>query len=245
MSLSSQKYTHSVLGKVNLKVLSTARRFTARWKGDILHMTIPAGIDLDEYNRVLDRMTPDILASRPVIGRKYFPGYTFANDLFGIRVVESPQTRKGEIDAIPFTKEKPPVYEFRVAPGTLDSDSIQSRLSKFIGKCAYGPASHYLLPELDELIVELGFQDRVRLTEITRASAKYGDCSNRGKVRLAARVLYMPKLFRRAVMTHELAHLDHFDHTPQFYVRWQQLFPEFDVRTFHKRLRTVDLPLLR
>lgn len=245
MGLISQKYTHPVIGKINLKVLSTARRFTARWKGDILHLTIPAGFDAAEYNRVLDRMTPDIMSHRPVIGRKYFPGYAFENDLFGIRVMESPQTRAGDIDAVPCHDGDRHFYEFRVASGTLDDDNMQSRLSKFIERCAYGPACMYMLPELDRMIVSTGYEKRVSHTEIARTASKLGDCSSSARIRIAARVLYMPEPVRRAVMTHELAHLDHFDHTPQFYTRWQELFPDFDVRTLREKIRTLDLPLLR
>lgn len=239
----SQKFLHPVLGRINIKVLSTARRVTARWKANIIHITIPPGIEASEFLRIIERMTPEIQAMRPVIGRKYFDGYSFSNDLICIKVVESATIRRGDIEAIPLHNCEPKGYEFRVAPGTLDDDEMQLRLKKFIEKCAFRPAGSLLHPEFYSIVEELGYQNRVTDFAIARSSTKLGTCSESGKISLAARLIYMPEQIRRAVITHELAHLDHFDHTPEFYARWQQLFSDFDVRTLKKHLKTIDLPI--
>lgn len=239
----SQKFFHPVLGRINIKVLSTARRVTARWKANIIHITIPPGIETSEFLRIIERMTPEIQAMRPVIGRKYFDGYSFSNDLIRIKVVEYATIRRGDIEAIPLLDCEPKGYEFRVAPGTLDDDEMQLRLKKFIEKCTFRPADFLLHTELYSIVEELGYQSRVTDFAIARSSAKLGTCSENGKISLAARLIYMPEQIRRAVMTHELAHLDHFDHTPEFYARWQQLFSDFDVHTLKKHLKTLDLPI--
>lgn len=239
----SQKYFHPVLGRMNIKVLSTARRVTARWKANIIHVTIPAGIEVSEFHRIIERMTPEIQAMRPDIGRKYSDGYSFSNDLISIKVVESATIRRGDIDAIPQLDCEPKGYEFRVAPGTLDDDEMQIRLKKFIEKCAYGPAGIMLYPEFFSIVEKLGYQNRVTDFGITRSSAKLGSCSESGKISLAPRLIFMPEHIRRAVTTHELAHLDHFDHTPKFYAQWQKLFPDFDVHTLNARIKELDLPL--
>lgn len=239
----SQKFLHPVLGRMNIKVLSTARRVTARWKANIIHITIPPGIETSEFLRIIERMTPEIQAMRPVIGRKYFDGYSFSNDLICIKVVESATIRRGDIEAIPLLDCNPKGYEFRLAPGTLDDDEMQIRLKKFIEKCAYEPAGYMLYSEFFPIVDKLGYQSRVTDFAIARSSAKLGTCSESGKISLAARLIYMPEQIRRAVMTHELAHLDHFDHTPEFYARWQQLFSDFDVHTLNARIKELDYPL--
>ena len=56
---------HSTLGRVIVTVNPRARRFTARWKGVQLHLTVPAGVNVASTTRALDTMAVKLLASKP------------------------------------------------------------------------------------------------------------------------------------------------------------------------------------
>lgn len=48
------------------------------------------------------------------------------------------------------------------------------------------------------------------------AGSRWGSCSSQGKIRLSWRLILAPPAVRRYVVAHEVAHLVHLDHSPQF-----------------------------
>lgn len=59
---------------------------------------------------------------------------------------------------------------------------------------------------------------------ISRARRRWGSCSSKGTLRLNWRLVQAPDLVRRSVVAHEVAHLVHFDHSPQFHDLLGKLF---------------------
>jgi predicted metal-dependent hydrolase len=56
------------------------------------------------------------------------------------------------------------------------------------------------------------------------AGTRWGSCSSRGAIRLSWRLILAPPAARRYVVAHEVAHLKHLDHSPQFKAFEAQLF---------------------
>ncbi|WP_324261283.1 M48 family metallopeptidase [Altererythrobacter sp. H2] len=67
---------------------------------------------------------------------------------------------------------------------------------------------------------------------LSRAQRRWGSCSSTGTVRINWRLIQAPDFVRQSVVAHEVAHLIHFDHSPQFHRLLADLFGE--------RLREAD-----
>lgn len=59
---------------------------------------------------------------------------------------------------------------------------------------------------------------------LSNARRRWGSCSARGAIRMNWRLVMAPDAVRRSVVAHEVAHLVHFDHGPQFHALLAELF---------------------
>lgn len=240
----SQKFLHPVAGYVNVRVLKTARRVTARWKADVLHICIPPGLSIDSFNVILDGMMPDIMAMKPVAAPSsmYYDGYTFENDIVRIKVMESAGERVGYVSAYPVLADDKAELRIVAPPSHAGLTGNEAVIAKLIQKYAYVKSQKVLVDELRQIASDKRLLSRVTGIKISRNNTKLGTCSSRGEITLSRRLLFMPRDMRRAVMTHELAHLDHFDHSEAFYTRWAELHGA-PVRHYRKLYNTVSSPI--
>ena len=74
---------------------------------------------------------------------------------------------------------------------------------------------------------------RVRLS---RAQRRWGSCSTGGTIRINWRLVMAPDEIRRSVVAHEVAHIIHFDHGPQFHALLGELF-EGDIEAANRWLK--------
>jgi len=56
------------------------------------------------------------------------------------------------------------------------------------------------------------------------AGSRWGSCSSDGRIRLSWRLILAPPAVRRHVVSHEVAHLVHLNHGPQFKALEARLF---------------------
>jgi len=71
---------------------------------------------------------------------------------------------------------------------------------------------------------------------LSNAQRRWGSCGPQGSIRINWRLVMAPDFVRRSVVAHEVAHLDHFDHSPRFHARLSELF-EGDVAEANRWLR--------
>ena len=64
----------------------------------------------------------------------------------------------------------------------------------------------------------------VRSVSVGDAGTRWGSCSSQGRIRLSWRLILAPPQARRYVVAHEVAHLVHLDHSPQFKALEARLF---------------------
>jgi predicted metal-dependent hydrolase len=64
---------------------------------------------------------------------------------------------------------------------------------------------------------------------------RWGSCSNKGIITLSTELIKLPDLYIEYVIIHELCHLKHHNHGPDFYKLLSVIFPEW--KTVRKELR--------
>jgi predicted metal-dependent hydrolase len=106
------------------------------------------------------------------------------------------------------------------------AESLQSRLLRWLKQEALHLAK-------DDLAHYCALADKpVPALSLSGAQRRWGSCSTRGVVRINWRLIMAPDFVRRSVVAHEVAHLVHFDHSPQFKAFLARLFegdlPEAD-----------------
>ena len=70
---------------------------------------------------------------------------------------------------------------------------------------------------------KLAGEDTPRL-QLGDPRSRWGSCSSRGTIALSWRLIMAPASVRRSVIAHEVAHMRHMDHSPEFYAWMDELF---------------------
>jgi hypothetical protein len=71
---------------------------------------------------------------------------------------------------------------------------------------------------------------------LSNAQRRWGSCARDGTIRVNWRLVMAPDMVRRSVVAHEVAHLVHFDHSPQFHAMLDDLY-EHDIRAANRWLK--------
>lgn len=83
-----------------------------------------------------------------------------------------------------------------------------------------------LLPELERLMAATGL--RAAAVRVAFQRSRWGSCSRDGLVSLNAKLLFLPPELVRYVLLHELCHLRHLDHSPDFYAELERVEPRLN-----------------
>ena len=81
-----------------------------------------------------------------------------------------------------------------------------------------------------ELAAAFGFDFNGRVT-IRNNVSNWGSCSSKGNINLNLNLMRLPEELRDYVMLHELCHLKHLNHGPEFHALLESVCPE------HRRLQ--------
>lgn len=98
------------------------------------------------------------------------------------------------------------------------ADGLSRRVENFLKRLALETMSR----EVSEDAATIGL--RARAVSVGDAGSRWGSCSSQGRIRLNWRLILAPPQIRRFVVAHEVAHLRHLDHGPQFKALEAQLF---------------------
>jgi predicted metal-dependent hydrolase len=112
------------------------------------------------------------------------------------------------------------------APGLVDGElrcggleeSVPQRIQAFLRKLALETMSR------DVAEFAAAAEVSVRSVAVGDASTRWGSCSSDGRIRLNWRLILAPASVRRYVVAHEVAHLKHLNHGPEFKAFEARLF---------------------
>ena len=98
-------------------------------------------------------------------------------------------------------------------------------------------AKSYLPGRLAELAEKFGFV--YNAVRIKHNRSNWGSCSIKGNINLNLNLMRLPEELRDYVMLHELCHLRHLNHGPEFHALLESVCPEH--RALQKRLKEYKL----
>lgn len=86
-------------------------------------------------------------------------------------------------------------------------------------------AKEYLPARLAELASEHGFT--YNKVFIKHNVSNWGSCSSKGNINLNLNLMRLPSHLRDYIMLHELCHLKHLNHGPEFHALLESLCPDY------------------
>lgn len=219
-------------GEVLISVRSNMRNITMRWKGGSLYMNVPPGTSKEHLLKVLDEMRPKLRQGQSKDGLAYHIGQEI--ECYGFKIVIAEQARSH--DKILFGKNDN-VVTVNVPQGIdLSSHNNMEWMSRALKMVAHNEASR-LLPLAQRVTARLAVAPHH--FEIGRGLRKLGHCTPKRVIQLSANLVFLPEELIEYVICHELAHLTHMNHSPQFhalvnlYVNGQEKALEQKLKAFH------------
>ena len=157
-----------------------------------------------------------------------------------LAAVPEPATLSAD-DLLPYRGDQLPICHNPAAPrkvrlveGELQVggpvESLQARLRRWLE----GEARRLLSEDLAFYCARAA-QTAPRLM-LSNAQRRWGSCARDGTIRVNWRLVMAPDMVRRSVVAHEVAHLVHFDHSPDFHATLGALF-EHDIRAANRWLK--------
>ena len=122
------------------------------------------------------------------------------------------------------------------------SASMQRTISTVIGRMMAEQAKKHLLPYANEVAKELGLKPA--RFEVGRGMRKLGHCTRTKVIQLSRNLMFMPEALIRYVICHELAHLTHMDHSPEFHALCNQYCGGKE-KELEQQLRQFKFPIIK
>ncbi len=198
------------LGIIYVQRRHNARRFNFRCAADGIYVSMPPMASSKELEEALESVRPKLLESRSMVGPRLIdfdyridaPYFQFQiHPCSGQRITA--RTAPGKMD----------VY----CPETTDfsEDRVQQWLRKVIVEALKRNAEVVLPPRLEALAQKHGFS--YRSVRVNSSLSSWGCCTGDNHIRLSWRLLMLPQELMDYVLLHELCHIPHKDHSPNFW----------------------------
>lgn len=224
-------------GKVFVTPRQQARSFVARWKEEVLYLTIPQGSSLNDIRQALDSMRERIKV-RKVPKMQYHPGQIIT----GFRHSISISTQSVRRGVVGYGGDGENLYINMPIETDFSSDMATRTISGCLEKLMATRAQATLLPFAQSIAQELGVHPTG--FDIGRGKRKLGHCTSKGIVQLSHNLMFYPEELVRLVICHEYAHLTHMNHSPEFHHLCNRYLNGAEPR-LERLLKTFRLPILK
>ena len=124
----------------------------------------------------------------------------------------------------------------------LNNHTSKQFVSDIISHAMEYKAQEVLLPFAQQVAGELGLTPAG--FEVGRGMRKLGHCTKGRVIQLSRNLMFMPEALIRYVICHELAHLTHMNHSPQFHALCNQ-YTGGKEKELEKQLRQFRFPILK
>lgn len=222
---------------VELRRGMTSVRFTYHADGHLL-MRAPLGVRVSELQRVVERDRERLRQLPRPQSLSFSVGQVI--ECYKCRVlIESQNRMPGYI--LNHWEGDTLHLQVHMSAG-LDDEAVKRTISSVIGRAMEVQAHASLLPLARQVASELGLQPAG--FEIGRGMRKLGHCTSKKVIQLSRNLMFMPEELIRYIICHELAHLTHMNHSPQFHA----LVDEYTggrEKELERQLRQFRFPILK
>ena len=222
---------------VELRRGMTSVRFTYHADGQLL-MRAPLGVTVAELQRMVDS-SRERLRNLPRPEAVTFQAGQVI-ECFRCRVVIGSQNR---MPGYILNHWEGDVLHLQVHENTdLADDGVKRTLSTVIARAMEVQAHAVLLPFARKVADELGLQPTG--FEVGRGMRKLGHCTAKRVIQLSRNLMFLPEPLVRYIICHELAHLTHMNHSPQFHALCDQYCGGKE-KELERQLRHFRFPILK
>ena len=226
-------------GKIDVELRRgmTSVRFTYQPDGNLL-MRAPLGVSVSDLQRMVDANREQLRCLPQPQSVEFSFGQVI--ECFGCRVIIDPQhTHPGYI------LNRWEGDTLHVCPhenANLDDEAVKRTISKVIGRAMEIKAATVLLPYARRVAEGLSLQPAG--FEVGRGMRKLGHCTKGRIIQLSRNLMFLPEPLVRYIICHELAHLTHMNHSPQFHALCDQ-YCRGQEKALEKQLRQFRFPILK
>lgn len=218
MLKSGQEFIHPGLGVVHLTVRRNSSSITARWRDGKVFINVPPFTSSSEVTRLLDEWTPGLLDRMParpefvdgqVVDFHDFDITLRHNEALG-RSLRSMLAHKAVDRADKFRF----IIEANLE-GNIDGSAFNIPFTRLKQSIARYIVAVRIIPIAREVADYLGYE--VKEWGVGRGRNRYGTCYADGRITLSQELAFSDRRRQLQTITHELAHLRHFDHSAAFH----------------------------
>lgn len=226
-------------GKVYLELRRgmTSVRFVVQPDGSLL-MRAPLGSTIAMLRDVIDRNREKLRA----LPRPYVPEFQFGQIIECFRctvVIEPTNPRPGYVK----TQWEGDTLHVQAYPTTdLNEHDNKQFMSDMISHAMEYMAQKELLPYAQQVANELGLKPAG--FEVGRGMRKLGHCTAKKVIQLSRNLMFLPESLVRYIICHELAHMTHLNHSPQFHALCDQYTGGHE-KELERQLRQFHFPILK
>ena len=223
---------------VELRRGMTSVRFTYHADGSLL-MRAPIGVTVADLQRMVES-NRERLRDLP---RPQSATFQFGQEITGFRcriLIEPTNPRPGYLKT---EWDDDNILHVTMHESTNLTDfSAQQYISNRISEAMGYVANKELLPYARQVAEALGLHPAG--FEIGRGMRKLGHCTAKKVIQLSRNLMFLPEPLVRYVICHELAHITHMNHSPQFHALCNQYTGGHE-KELEKQLRQFHFPILK
>lgn len=206
-------YDDKEFGRIMIFVRRGAKVMKFGWKDGVAQMTVPYGMPSADVLNMIDTNREKIrLLNRG--GVSFSDGQVIP--CFRASITISTDARlRNQVTYGRRPDDAASMYVHVPADVDFGSATVKRGISSVISKLLADAALRILIPYAWAEAGRLGLQPLH--FEIGRGKRKLGHCTGEGVIQLSRFLMLMPQPLVQCVVCHELAHLTHHDHSPEFY----------------------------
>jgi len=224
-------------GVVHVNYRANMRNITMRWKDGVMHMNAPHGVGERQLRNTLEKFRDKLRAKKDENKVDYSIGQVI--QCYGLTLTIKEQDKRPNSILFKHSSDNVDV----LVPKGIDLSEPRNRkwVSKALRKALEGHASEKLIPFAKQVSKRVGVAPASY--EIGRGLRKLGRCTPDRVIQLSSSLMFLPVELIELTICHELAHLTHMNHSPQFHALVDSYLGGRE-RELERKLKAFHWPVL-